>query len=78
MRQKIAITLDEELVKFLDSVAKNRSEYINTLLAQHRQQVLEAQTIAALNEDATDPDYQQEMADWDNVVADGIDSNAEW
>ncbi len=78
MKQKIALTLDKELVAFLDSVAQgNRSDYLNTLIAQHRQQFLEAKLIAALQEDAIDPDYQQEIADWDSVVADGILNNAE-
>jgi hypothetical protein len=37
MKQKIAVTLDEELVAFLDTVAQgNRSDYLNTLLASHR------------------------------------------
>lgn len=74
-KQKIAVTLDENLVAFLDQIARgNRSEYLNKLLAEHRQQVLKAQLIAALKEDSENPDYQQEIQQWDNVVGDGIDA----
>lgn len=74
MKQKIAVTLDEDLVVFLDAVASgNRSDYINNLLREQRKQNIEAQLIAALKNDATDPDYQVEIAVWDSVVGDGID-----
>jgi Arc/MetJ-type ribon-helix-helix transcriptional regulator len=74
MKQKIAVTLDEDLVAFLDAVASgNRSDYINNLLREQRKQVLETELIAALKSDASDPDYQAEIAVWDSVVGDGID-----
>lgn len=74
MKQKIAVTLDEDLVVFLDTVASgNRSDYINCLLRERRKQILEAELIAALKSDVVDPDYQVEIAVWDSVVGDGID-----
>lgn len=55
MNQKIAVTLDEELVAFLDAQANgNCSDYINNLLAQQRKQCKEAELIAALKSDALD------------------------
>ncbi len=73
MKQKIAVTLDEEVVVFLDAQAKgNRSDYLNTLLAQQRKLCLEAELIAALKNDAEDPDYQAEVVAWDSVAGDGI------
>jgi len=75
MKQKIAITLDQELVDFLDEVAgDSRSRYLNTILGQHRQQILEAELIAALKADAENLDYQQEIRLWDEVAGDGIDA----
>jgi Arc/MetJ-type ribon-helix-helix transcriptional regulator len=75
MKQKIAVTLDEELVAFLDAQAKgNRSEYLNALLTRERKQTLETEIIAALVQDAQDANYQAEIADWDSVVGDGIDA----
>ncbi|MGK7940850.1 MAG: CopG family transcriptional regulator [Crocosphaera sp.] len=72
-KQKIAITLDESLIGFLDKMAKgNRSQYLNNLLIEHRNKILEEQLIASLSEDAQDPQYQQEMQEWDGVVGDGI------
>ncbi|MDJ0844205.1 type II toxin-antitoxin system MazE family antitoxin [Crocosphaera sp.] len=72
-KQKIAITLDESLIGFLDKMAKgNRSQYLNHLLTQHRNKVTEEQLIASLSEDSQDPQYQQEIQEWDGVVGDGI------
>lgn len=74
MKQKIAITLDEQLLAFLDLQADgNRSEYLNQLLAQERQRTIEAQLITALQEDYADPEYLAEIQLWDAVVADGLD-----
>lgn len=74
MKQKIAITLDEQLVAFLDLQAGgNRSEYLNQLLAQERKRTIEIQLIAALQEDFADPEYLAEIQLWDAVVADGLD-----
>ena len=75
MKQKIAITLDEELVIFLDAQANgNRSDYLNSLLDRQRKLCLEAELIAALKDDVEDPDYQQEVAVWDSVAGDGVDA----
>lgn len=74
MKQKIAITLDEQLVAFLDLQAGgNRSEYLNQLLVQERRRTIEAQFIKALQEECSDPDYLAEIQLWDGVVADGLD-----
>lgn len=74
MRQKIAITLDEQLLAFLDLQADgNRSEYLNQLLAQERKRTIEAQLITALQQDYADPEYLAEIQLWDAVVADGLD-----
>ncbi|MGH2415252.1 MAG: type II toxin-antitoxin system MazE family antitoxin [Microcystaceae cyanobacterium] len=75
MKQKIAVTLDEDLVSFLDVVAQgNRSEYLNNLLAKQRKYILETEMIEALKSDVEDPNYQQEVAHWDSVAGDGIDA----
>jgi Arc/MetJ-type ribon-helix-helix transcriptional regulator len=72
---KVTITLEEDILQFVDRHAKgNRSAYINALLAQHRHQMLEAEMIAALKRDAEDPEYQAEIAAWDSVVGDGINA----
>lgn len=75
MKQKIAVTLDKDLVSFLDKVAKgNRSDYLNKLLSEQRKLILESELIKALQEDLEDLDYQQEIKEWDMVAGDGIDA----
>jgi hypothetical protein len=75
MKQKIAITIDQELLSFLDrQSAGNRSEYFNLLLTQERRKILTAEIIAALQEDSQNPEYQAEMMEWDRLAGDGIDA----
>ncbi len=74
MKSKIAVSLDQELIKFLDAQAVNRSEYLNGLLVEQRTKVLREQMIAALQADQADAEYQAEIAAWDPVVGDGIDA----
>lgn len=74
MKQKIAISLDADLIDFVDLQANgNRSEYINALLQQQQQKQLETELIAALRQDLADAEYLNEIAEWDNVAGDGID-----
>ncbi|AFY33213.1 hypothetical protein [Calothrix sp. PCC 7507] len=70
---KVTITLEDDNLRFVDQYAQgNRSAYINKLLAERRRQILQAEMIAALKQDAEDPEYQAEIAAWDSVVGDGI------
>jgi Arc/MetJ-type ribon-helix-helix transcriptional regulator len=72
---KVTITLEEDILRFIDQQAKgNRSAYINALLAEQRRKILEAEIIAALQEDAKDLEYQNEISAWDNVSGDGINA----
>ncbi len=72
---KVTITLEEDILKFIDQQAKgNRSAYINAILAEQRRKILEAEIIAALQEDAKDLEYQNEISAWDNVAGDGINA----
>jgi Arc/MetJ-type ribon-helix-helix transcriptional regulator len=72
---KVTITLEEDILRFIDQQAKgNRSGYINALLAEQRRKILEAEIIAALQEDAKDLEYQNEISAWDNVAGDGINA----
>lgn len=79
MAKKVTITLDDEILDFIDRQAAasgnkaNRSGYVNTVLAAHRRAVMEAEMITALKQDAEDPEYLAEIAAWDCVVGDGID-----
>ncbi|ACK73937.1 conserved hypothetical protein (plasmid) [Gloeothece citriformis PCC 7424] len=72
-KQKIAITLDDNLVIFLDQQAGgNRSEYLNNLIKEERKKFIQAQLKESLTEELESASYQQEIKDWDGVVGDGI------
>jgi Arc/MetJ-type ribon-helix-helix transcriptional regulator len=74
MKQKVTLTLDRELIEFLDIQASNRSEYLNDLLRERRSKVLTEQIVAALQADLEDPEYQDDIQAWDAVVGDGLDA----
>jgi Arc/MetJ-type ribon-helix-helix transcriptional regulator len=75
MKQKIAITIDQQLLTFIDLQAQgNRSEYLNSLLNRERQRTLKAEMITALKEDLQDPEYLAEIAEWDKLAVDGLDA----
>ncbi|WP_016948901.1 hypothetical protein [Anabaena sp. PCC 7108] len=72
---KVTITLEESILQFIDQQAKgNRSAYINAILAEQRRKILETEMIAALQKDAKDLEYQNEISAWDNVSGDGINA----
>jgi hypothetical protein len=72
---QVTVALEDDILEFLDRQAQgNRSNYINAVLAEHRRRILEAEMIAALKQDAEDPDYQTEISAWDGVVGDGINA----
>jgi Arc/MetJ-type ribon-helix-helix transcriptional regulator len=79
LTKKVTITIDDDILAFIDRKAAsvgdttNSSSYINSVLAKHRRTVLEAEMIAALKEDAKNPEYQAEIAAWDSVAGDGIE-----
>jgi Arc/MetJ-type ribon-helix-helix transcriptional regulator len=75
MKQKIAITIDQQLLSFIDLQAQgNRSDYLNSLLNRERQRTLKEEMIAGLKEDIQDPEYLAEVAEWDKLAVDGIDA----
>ena len=78
MGKKITISLDDEILVFVDKEAStrglpvNRSGYINAVLAAERSRRLELELIAAYTRDAQDPNWRQEAAEWDSLAGDGI------
>jgi hypothetical protein len=75
MKQKIAITIDQQLLSFMDLKAQgNRSDYLNSLLHRERQLFLKQQIITALTEDLQDPLYLAEISEWDQLSEDGLDA----
>ena len=76
MSIQIRITLDEELVNFLDQKASNRSQFINQLLAEEQKRELAEQLARSYQEQEKDSTFQEEIQLWDSTVGDGLETNA--
>ena len=73
MPQKISITLDEEVLAFIDSQTKNRSQLINQVFNNLKKQKALSELEAAYIEQSQDEDEIAEIKLWDVTIADGID-----
>ena len=76
MTAKISITLDDEIVNFIDSQGSNRSKTINGLLTKVKQEQLKADLKAAYIDQNNDPDFWVEFELWDSAIGDGLDEEA--
>jgi metal-responsive CopG/Arc/MetJ family transcriptional regulator len=74
MSAKISITLDEDVLEFVDRSSQNRSQFINEILSQAKKSQLLKDLADAYTELAEDPEYQAELKLWDVTVGDGIDA----
>lgn len=74
MSQKISITLDDEVLNFVDGRASNRSSFINRVLREEKRRILMQELADAYQEQANDPDFQQEVSVWDVTVGDGLNA----
>ncbi len=73
MTVRATFTLENDAMTFLRQVAgSNRSAYVNRLLKEDRQRLLEEQILKANQEEANDEVYQAELAVWDTVLEDGL------
>lgn len=76
MSTKISITLDDEILSFIDGQANNRSSFINELLWYEKRRVFLLELADAYAEQSADTEFQQEVALWDMAVGDGMESDA--
>jgi hypothetical protein len=74
MSAKVSITLDEEVLDFVDRSSQNRSQFINEILAKENKRRLLQEIENAYTELANSPEYQAEIDLWDIAVGDGIDT----
>ena len=74
MSAKVSITLDEEVLEFVDRSSQNRSQFINEILSQAKKNQLLKDLADAYTELANNPEYQAETRLWDVTVGDGIDA----
>jgi Arc/MetJ-type ribon-helix-helix transcriptional regulator len=79
LAKKVTITLDDEIVAFIDKQAvddegkANRSAFINAILKEVKKRHLQEELKIAYQRDSEDPAYREEVALWDVVVGDGIE-----
>ncbi|MEO1387996.1 MAG: hypothetical protein AAFV85_11555 [Cyanobacteria bacterium J06634_6] len=71
MSEKVSITLDDEVLAFVDQLASNRSRFINNVLWQEKRMVFMKDLEEAYKEQANDPAFQEEVSVWDAVAGDG-------
>jgi metal-responsive CopG/Arc/MetJ family transcriptional regulator len=74
MSTKVSITLDQEILEFVDRSSQNRSQFINEILAKENKRRLLQEIENAYTELADNPEYKSEVELWDIAVGDGIDA----
>ncbi len=74
MSKKVSITLDDEILAFVDQLASNRSSFINDILWKEKQRISIKELADAYTEQANDPEFQKELAVWDVAVDDGFNT----
>ena len=74
MSQRITITLDQEVLTYLDSKTNNRSSWINEIIKQKQQQELIALLEEGYKQMSNNPEIREEISVWDTVVGDGLDN----
>jgi hypothetical protein len=74
MSAKVSITLDEEVLEFVDRSSKNRSQFINEILSKAKKIQLLKELEDAYTDLATDSEYRAEIELWDITTGDGIDA----
>ena len=74
MSKKVSITLDDEVLDFVDRLASNRSRFINDVLWQEKRRIFMKELEDAYKDQANDPESQEEISVWDIAVGDGLNS----
>lgn len=74
MSKKVSITLDDEVLDFVDQRAENRSSFINHLLREHKEKVFLEELEEAYREQSSDPEFREEVSVWDATVGDGLNA----
>ncbi len=74
MSKKVSITLDDEILKFIDDLASDSSSFINEVLWKEKKRIFRQKLEDAYTEQANNPDFQQEISVWDVSVGDGLNN----
>ena len=74
MSKKISITLDDEILDFVNQQTDNRSSFINEILRHEKQKYFREKLATAYRDQSSDPDFQEEVSAWDITASDGLDA----
>ena len=74
MSKKVSITLDDEVLDFVDRLANNRSSFINNILLQEKRRIFMKELADAYRDQANDLGIQEEVSVWDSAVGDGLNA----
>ncbi|OUC16137.1 MAG: hypothetical protein B0A82_02990 [Alkalinema sp. CACIAM 70d] len=74
MSKKVSITLDDEVLDFVDQLASNRSSFINNVLLQEKKRIFMRELEDAYKAQANDPEFQEEISVWDIAAGDGLNA----
>ncbi len=74
MSEKVSITLDDEVLNFVDQLTSDRSSFINDILLKEKRRVLMKDLEDAYKEQADDPEFQEEISAWDVTMDDGLNA----
>jgi len=77
MTQKISITLEENLLAYIDSQTHNRSKFINEIVAKSCKEHQLQELRDAYIKQAQDGDEQKEIEFWDSTAGDNLDNEAD-
>jgi metal-responsive CopG/Arc/MetJ family transcriptional regulator len=74
MSKKVSITLDDDVLDFVDRLANNRSSFINNIILEEKRRILTKELENAYIDQANDPELQEEISIWDVAVGDGLNA----
>jgi predicted transcriptional regulator len=72
--KKVSITLDDEVLSFVDRLADNRSSFINAILLKEKTRIFMEELANAYKEQVNDPVFQEEISMWDVTAEDGLNA----
>ncbi len=72
MSKKISITLDDEILDFVDQRTNNRSSFINKIIKHEKQESFMEALAEAYRDQSSDPDFLEEVSDLEITVSDGL------
>ena len=74
MSKKVSITLDDQVLIFVDRLASNRSSFINDILWKEKERIFVQELEDAYKAQANDPIFQEESSLWDVTAEDGLNA----